>query len=505
MKKFSFKRVFALLLAAVMLLGVAPIKAKAAVVTDGKTITVKNPRSSMTIKANSADTLTDAYPNVKATDRTKVLKMNLNFTYTQNDRVDADDRECGRIFPITVSDGGTLYIDSDATTMFQKNVDMAVYYDAACDRSLASVDAPDTDGTIKADSVSLPNAGTYYLKVESYSYDDPFTNSLKLKLGFFSNESMTMYEGEKYYIGTTDSDRYFKFTLPSTKYVTFYGSHALSFNLCNSKKSVIYDYQHLKEDEDRRTTYRLAKGTYYIKTTYTYNSNRYYSLMYKTTSTDPSLKNKSFKTYYSGDYDNVTYFKFKPTVSGYISVYFKNADNYDYDGRVAICSSKKKALSEAEYVATYTGSSNNRAVFGVKKNTTYYLKVTGTDGRAAIKFIQTSVTRKAGSSRSSAKSLSRNKYVKGYIAAGDSTADWYKISLKKTQTIKVSTKGICTGQFNFMIYNSKGKVVCTKSTALWDDSGYNRETWDKFKKGTYYIKIYRDHTKSNGYYSMKWS
>lgn len=66
-------------------------------------------------------------------------------------------------------------------------------------------------------------------------------------------------------------------------------------------------------------------------------------------------------------------FKFKATRNGYVTVSFG-----DLNGKVTLLNSKKKAISDTISVNTgssYGSAATKRAVFGVKKGQTYYIKV----------------------------------------------------------------------------------------------------------------------------------
>ncbi len=499
----KFKKIAALIMTVVMALTVLTVTSSAAVLTQSKSITVKNPYSSMTVKAHSKDTLADRYASVASTSSSKLLKVGLTFTYDQDSVVDENDWYCGRIFPITVDSAGTLLIDSKAT-VFRKDVDMGIYYDSDCETYLDSyMDAPTTSGTTAKDSVQLPAAGTYYLKVSSYNYDSTFTNTVVLDLSFFTAKGMSLKSDITYYLGTNDTDKYYKITVPSTKVVTFTGSDSMYYELCNSKKNLIYDYQSLDERYSYKASYRLAKGTYYVKVTSAYPDYDYLSFKY-TLSSDATLKNKTYKTFYPGDSDCVNYFKFKATKTGYVTVVMRDANNYATSSYITLCSSKKKALTDKVWVYTQS-STYTKAVFAVEKNTTYYLKVTDVDGKAAIKYTQTSISEKSGSTLKKAKSLSKSKTVKGTISAGSSRADYYKIKLTKSQKLKLYVAGDAAGSLDIQVYTAKGAKYGYAETAVY---GVNDEdvltSYKKLSKGTYYIKIYRNDSKSNGYYTLKW-
>ena len=52
-------------------------------------------------------------------------------------------------------------------------------------------------------------------------------------------------------------------------------------------------------------------------------------------------------------------------------------------------------------------------------------------------------------------------------------------------------------------YNKSGKKL-SENTILYGTTSYDLQSYSKYKKGTYYVKIERDGSKSNGYYTLKW-
>lgn len=501
----SIKRVITFMLAAIMIANVGFINAKAAKLSSGRTLTVRNAISSMSFTANASDNLRDCYSSKPATDPSKILQVSVDFSISQADRMDSSDYDCGRIFPITVSYAGTLVIDTNATYL-SKDMEMGLYMDAACEMPVDSyMKAPSMDGTVTKDCVQVPQAGTYYLRVSCWhsSYNSTtFVNNLNMKVAFYTNASLSLTANKTYYLGTSSSVRYYKMTVPSTKYLNIYSNDEFSFSLCDSNKKVKYDYQNMDKDCGSCVSYRLSKGTYYVKLDRNYADNESFTLKY-TLSSDSTMKNKKTTVIYPGHSKSVTYLKFKPTVSGYVTVNMLKG-YYDTSADITLCTSKKKALSEAIWV--YAGSStSNKAVFGVKKNTTYYLKITNVSGRAGVKFTQTKVSEKSGSSRKKAKTLKKNSTAKGTIVAGSSTTDWYKIKVTKSQKVKITTKGNMSGNLKMQLYKSNGKKYGWDVTALYGIGDSNTYTTSsKLPKGTYYIKIYRGNSKSNGYYTLKW-
>lgn len=246
-------------------------------------------------------------------------------------------------------------------------------------------------------------------------------------------------------------------------------------------------------------------GTYYIGV-YTTISNYSTAKIYAgemasvfANGADRTLSNKTWSVV-GLENSQTNYFKFKAAYNGYVTV---TTDNL-YGKVTLLSSSKKTTYSNA--ISAYSSSDAN-ITYGVRKGTTYTLKVTSNsnyDGMYRLKYSNKSVTEKSGTSRSKAVTVSRNSTKKGYIAAGSSQADWYKIKLTKS-TMKITLSGATCDKIVAKLYNSKGKAV-SSSTASISRSGYNYYLSGKnLKKGTYYIKVYRANSKSSGYYNLKWN
>ena len=195
--------------------------------------------------------------------------------------------------------------------------------------------------------------------------------------------------------------------------------------------------------------------------------------------------------------------KFKATKTVYITVNFNKADGLDYSGYITLLNSKKKAISDKTWV--YADSSTSyKAVFGVKKGQTYYLRVSDIYDKANIKYTETAVSEKSGSTIKKAVTLAKNKTKKGVIVAGDKTADFYKVVLKKAGSFKIQVKGDSTGYIYVQPYNSKGKKIGSAYYVVYgNNSNRTVYTLNTFSKGTYYIKVYGKNAKASGHYSLK--
>lgn len=227
-----------------------------------------------------------------------------------------------------------------------------------------------------------------------------------------------------------------------------------------------------------------------------------------------------------------TVIKFKSNVTGYITLTFSKASNlYNTAGFFTFCDNKKKALGKTdEYFNTVSDKPYQKIrTYGVKKGSTYYIKVKSFGG-VKISSSVVSVKKNAGTKRTNAKSLGKNKTVKGVIIAGSKAADWYKVKLTKKQILNfyfsAKTNGAVLKSDNYIYCQNGIKFTICKSNGQPLISGKNNydmahllnpsdkdSYFIKDKKtnqisglypGTYYIKVEPYNKTSSGLYTIKW-
>lgn len=193
------------------------------------------------------------------------------------------------------------------------------------------------------------------------------------------------------------------------------------------------------------------------------------------------------------------YFKFKAGKTGYLQV--KNVGNGGYN-KVVLCNRSKKALSGGQYLSY-------NPTFGVKKGTTYYLKIkanSNSNGGYIFKVTNKAIKEKSGTSKKKATALKKKKAVSGTVIAGNGQADWYKFNLTGKKNVNITAKGAVSGTLKLEVYQGSKKL--SGNVSLKD--AFNVKNKDlslgKWSKGTYYVKISRTDKKSSGYYrfSLSW-
>lgn len=204
----------------------------------------------------------------------------------------------------------------------------------------------------------------------------------------------------------------------------------------------------------------------------------------------------------------LAYIKIKPKADGYLKLKFVNASNlYTYaEGKVQLYNAKKtKVLSPIySYNTNYTDSDWYTEIYGMKKNTTYYVTVMSSDG-VKINAEYKKVSDKSGSKKSKAKSLKKKKTTTGLITAGSSAADWYKFSVTSSQKLRVNITPYLTDDIKVTLSGPGVRTnTFTIDTTMWGkkDEIY---TYGKVRTGTYYVKVQpATKTGCSGYYKISW-
>ena len=214
------------------------------------------------------------------------------------------------------------------------------------------------------------------------------------------------------------------------------------------------------------------------------------------------------------------YFKIRPTKTGYIRVkLLEDGQSYSY-GHVTLMNAKKRAISDK---LTYNSdSSTSYVVFGVKKGTTYYLRVTDCFGKGpnysiadyypyayGVKYTISSATYKTNTKKSRAITLKRKAKAKNMVrvATGRTQSQWYKfkVTKKRTTHIMVDAGAMKSGTAKVTLYYGKKKVGSStvvngkKNTFTVTYS----TTYGKAQRGTYYVKI-TSNKKCSGAYKIRY-
>ncbi|MCM1257227.1 MAG: hypothetical protein NC307_05185 [Roseburia sp.] len=173
-------------------------------------------------------------------------------------------------------------------------------------------------------------------------------------------------------------------------------------------------------------------------------------------------------------------------------------------GKWCLYNSKKStALSSNDAFRTNsTKATDLSQTYGVKKNTTYYLRVSS-DSNLSIKCKFTKISENSGSSKAKAKSIKKNTTVKGIIAAGDKAVDWYKITLPKKQVLHIYFSGKTNDKIKITFSGTYLKTA-KKYIVKGNINTQHTYTTERAQPGNYYVKVERNNSKSSGSYTLKW-
>lgn len=243
------------------------------------------------------------------------------------------------------------------------------------------------------------------------------------------------------------------------------------------------------------------------------------------TPTEVSAADKSFKSkgkssvtitdqecYKLGQYavtGEPTWIKFKATSDGYLKITASMASTVytDYvDGQWQLYDKKKTtAVAPVMYYSTNaTDSLYYSDYYGVKKGTTYYLKVYA-DGGVKLTASFTKVTDKSGAKKSKALNIKNGKSVTGLVRVGDSKiSDWYKLSLSSAKKLNIS---VTTYVNDTLSVTLSGPGVYTKTFNYGSAAQGKKDriyTSSKVKAGTYYLQVKPAKKTTSGFYKISW-
>lgn len=172
-------------------------------------------------------------------------------------------------------------------------------------------------------------------------------------------------------------------------------------------------------------------------------------------------------------------------------------------GEIQLYDAKKMtALSGIVRYHTDSTSSGYTVSYGVKKNTTYYFLVKA-QGAVSLGCKFTKVKESSGNKKAKARALTKKKQSAGVIAAGDKTADWYKIKVKKKQILHLYYSGKTNEK---LLFTFSGKFLNTAKRYITygDEKVHHSYSLERVQPGTYYVKVQPSGGGSCGYYTIKW-
>ena len=203
---------------------------------------------------------------------------------------------------------------------------------------------------------------------------------------------------------------------------------------------------------------------------------------------------------------NTTLFKVTPKTTGVLSATIKEYGYSTSDCYVQLLNANKNAVSNRVYFNS--SSAGNKAYFGVKKGTTYYLKITQCAGtqnnwyKYGVKYSVTQRTDRAIGTKSSAKKLTRKAAATNtlFVASTSQSTDWYKfnVSSQRYSKVRVDASAIKSGTLYVTLYKGSKKLISGEVPA---NKYY--EIYGTLAKGDYYLKVVKG-TKASGKYTVRY-
>ena len=194
--------------------------------------------------------------------------------------------------------------------------------------------------------------------------------------------------------------------------------------------------------------------------------------------------------------DLPAYFKIKAPSSGCVKIEIKKIGKSENYIEAELTNSKKKRL-----MSNVIEQDGITAYFGVKKGT-YYVKVNTRD-TYKIRYTFENAADKKNTTKKKAISLKQKKTEKGLFAIDDKESNWYKaksrwykIRLKKPQTLKLTLKASINKSSGF--YYRINDMEPYKRLP-----GGKKQFKKKLKAGTYYLEISTQGL--TGSYSITWN
>lgn len=480
--------------------------------SESKSLTIKNPYTTATVSGEWDGTIEDAEANKPATDTGKEVCFVVNMEFDNTDAL--GDEFCGEIIKIDYSAKCSMTVDVIGIDV-QSEIQAELFaseemegkkWEEFDDISWFVAEKIKNTGEEKRLRHASSKAGTQYLVVKSRNTSD--VNNVQIRITCYRTQAMELETGKWYVIGSSDyflPEPSYTFTLDSDAYVTFESKERVMFHIKykgfgDGKSNV------LLEKYDFKRTLNMEKGTYkFIPDSV--DTRAGFRLKINVEKPGRVLKENKWKTIYPAS-DNPAYsYKIVSKQDGYITVTLKDEEGYDRTAKVHMRGKDEGWMSPHMHL-NMNKEHLTQQVFAIKKGQTYFLRVDYGTNKIAFKYTFTKVKESSGKSLKNAKTIKKNKQVKGTILGditSDNEADWYKIKLNKNKKLKITFRGASAKKLKAIIYDKNGKVV--KKIKCIADGKEQEVIWKsskKLSKGNYYIKIYPGTECATGYYSLKW-
>ncbi len=212
--------------------------------------------------------------------------------------------------------------------------------------------------------------------------------------------------------------------------------------------------------------------------------------------------------------DSAALFRIKPTKSGYITVTLNEGGMDKSAGYVTLLNKNKRAVSDKLWY--YQGSKYSYVVFGVRKGTTYYLRVNDCYGTSeyryayAIKYTTKLATLRTNVTKRKAVNLKRKaKFISTAMpATGKKSNQWYKFRVPKKQktVIVIDATKVKSGKNATITFYAGSSKIASSTISNGSTNTFtltHSTTYGQANPGLYYFKITKP-AKTNGAYRIRY-
>lgn len=317
--------------------------------------------------------------------------VTMSYSYDQNAVLESSSR--GLVIPITVSKAGVIQTEINVTRL-DKSLVGEVFTDEACTNRISGYYVYLTAGeTTDTSYAKVSNAGTYYLKISSSTYDDAaFVNSFDLSVCQWTSGDITVTSGKKVrlYNYYPKDYRDFKFKATKTGKITVshnsnYGFHA---QILSSKKKVLSEKQWCSKGVNReKCQFAVKKGvTYYVRIYPNDSGSVYHEVTVKQTAISEKsgakkskavllkAKAKAKGTIIPGS-SQADWYKLKLTKKKTLTVTLDGEASTDLNLTVYTSAGKKIGTQTLYGKNTLVATVTNSTTYGKANKGTYYIKI----------------------------------------------------------------------------------------------------------------------------------
>lgn len=289
-----------------------------------------------------------------------------------------------------------------------------------------------------------------------------------------------------------EAEQYLKFEIKTDGYAYFKTMVDLDVILCDVNRKELQNIS-LKANQEFET--EMTKGTYYIKT-FGIKEN-YTGLKFLFNERKREEEKKDILEIPSKTDHYITYI---PKEEGYITV--TNLSNCA-DGKVplALYDRNKKRISAI--TNTSTSSATDKAIYGVSKDTKYYIHVQSKLEQILLGYKFQKISENSGDNKEKAVDIPNGTKVEGTLTAGIKDVDWYKINIEKRKEITISVNSTINGEIQVALYTSNGKQLATINLNE-NCKKIQLKSKDTLREGTYFLKLNATDSFSTGYYKIEW-